>query len=163
MKKFEAENDLETCMDDLDKAMIDRTGHNMDEAVEAMKKDGVGGSLSQEELDKCFADLKQELCKDAISRQAVLDYIDNMPSTLTADGRRMIRRRTLEEYISDTLPPVNPQEPKKGRWIFYNVHGHNACKCSECNGDIAYCERIRFKFCPFCGTDMRGDTDANRD
>ena len=41
--------------------------------------------------------------EDCISRQAVLDYIDKMPSELTTDGRRMIRRRTLEEYISDTF------------------------------------------------------------
>ena len=53
--------------------------------------------------------LKTKPCEDAISRQAVLDYIDKMPSELTSDGRRMVRRRTLEEYISDTLPPVNPQ------------------------------------------------------
>ena len=50
---------------------------------------------------------------DLISRQAVLDYIDKMPSELTANGRRMIRRRTLEEYISDTIPSVE----NKGEWI----------------------------------------------
>ena len=55
---------------------------------------------------------RKEPCEDAISRQDVLDYIDKMPSELTADGRRMIRRRTLEEYISDTLPSVNPQKLK---------------------------------------------------
>ena len=55
---------------------------------------------------------------ELISRQAVLDYIDKMPSELTTDGRRMIRRRTLEEYISDTLPYVsNSENPNKGEWI----------------------------------------------
>lgn len=48
-------------------------------------------------------------CEDCISRKEVLKYIDKMPSELTSDGRRMIRRRTLEEYISDTLPSVTPQ------------------------------------------------------
>lgn len=45
---------------------------------------------------------------DLISRQAVLDYIDNMPSELTADGRRMIRRIRLTEYIQDSLPSAQP-------------------------------------------------------
>lgn len=47
--------------------------------------------------------------EDCISREEVLKYIDKMPSELTTDGRRMIRRRTLEEYISDTLPSVTPR------------------------------------------------------
>ena len=46
---------------------------------------------------------------DMISRQAVLNYIDNMPSELTADGRRMIRRIRLTEYIQDSLPSVQPE------------------------------------------------------
>ena len=53
------------------------------------------------------------VCEDAISRQAVLDYLDKMPSELTSDGRRMVRRRTLEKYISDTLPSVQPKQ----KWI----------------------------------------------
>ena len=48
-------------------------------------------------------------CKDCISRKEVLKYIDKMPSELTSDGRRMIRRRTLEEYIADTMPSVTPR------------------------------------------------------
>lgn len=58
--------------------------------------------------------LEQHPCEDCISRKEVLDYLDKMPSELTSDGRRMVRRRTLEEYISDTLPPVTPQQT---RWI----------------------------------------------
>lgn len=45
---------------------------------------------------------------DLISRQEVLDYIDSMPSELTADGRRMIRRIRLIEYIQDSIPSVQP-------------------------------------------------------
>ena len=46
---------------------------------------------------------------DLISRQAVLDYIDTMPSELTSDGRRMVRRIRLTEYIADTLPSAQPE------------------------------------------------------
>ena len=84
----------------------------------------------------------QEPCADAISRQAVLDYIDEMPSDLTADGRRMIRRRTLEEYISDTLPPVTPQ-PKTGHWI----DAGSGQECSEC-GSV---HDTATNYCPDCG------------
>ena len=82
------------------------------------------------------------------TEQAVLDYIDKMPSELTADGRRMIRRRTLEEYISDTLPPVTPQ-PKMGRWIEERTY----IECSNCHDIWHYEENQteRFKFCPTCG------------
>ena len=45
---------------------------------------------------------------DLISRQAVLNYIDNMPSELTADGRRMIRKVLLMEYIQNSLPSAQP-------------------------------------------------------
>ena len=60
-------------------------------------------------LEMAIKALEQEPCEDCISRQAVLDYIDKMPSELTTDGRRMIRRITLGEYISDTLPSVTPK------------------------------------------------------
>ena len=89
---------------------------------------------------------------DLISRQAVLDYIDKMPSELTTDGRRMIRRRTLEEYISDTLPSVsNLENPNKGEWIFDETLDKHYY-CSECKSmGVSY-----WDYCPYCGADMRG-------
>jgi len=104
----------------------------------------------------------QEPCSDAISRQAVLDYIDEMPSDLTADGRRMIRRRTLEEYISDTLPSVSPQ-PKTGHWIEIAKYsdGKHKIECSECGNHIfdrghanSFNVKNKYKYCPNCGCRM---------
>lgn len=46
---------------------------------------------------------------DLISREEVLDYIDNMPSELNAEGHRMIRRIRLTEYITDTLPSAESE------------------------------------------------------
>ena len=46
---------------------------------------------------------------DLIRRQDVLDYIDTMPSELTSDGRRMVRRIRLTEYIAHTLPSAEPE------------------------------------------------------
>lgn len=90
---------------------------------------------------------------DCISRRAVLDYVDKMPSELTEDGRRMIRQRTLEEYISDTLPPVMSQT-KMGRWIRVDK---DKLKCSEC-GVIHLIGQYpigKIDWCPNCGTTMQ--------
>jgi hypothetical protein len=38
---------------------------------------------------------------DLISREAVANYVDNMPSELTEDGRRMIRQIRVKEFIAD--------------------------------------------------------------
>lgn len=55
---------------------------------------------------------------DLINRQDVLDYIDNMPSELTSDGRRMIRRSMLTAYITDTLPSVQCDDcPYRYHWL----------------------------------------------
>lgn len=107
--------------------------------------------------------LEQEPCEDAISRKAVLNYLDKMPSELTSDGRRMVRRRTLEEYISDTLPPVNPQ-PKTAHWISDAIQGEidgeivKGFTCSKC-GAISVFRMTAGKIvngdlCANCGAKM---------
>ena len=39
-----------------------------------------------------------------------------------------------------------------GHWIFYDVHGHKACKCSKCDKDVGYPHN--YKYCPYCGHRM---------
>ena len=70
--------------------------HSDDHVLEAYQK-------YIDALEMAIKALEKEPCEDTISRQAVLDYLRKMPSKVTSDGRRMVRRRTLEEYISDTL------------------------------------------------------------
>ena len=95
-----------------------------------------------------------------IERKAVLDYIDHMPSELTSDGRRMIRRIRLTEYISDSIPAADVAPVRHGKWE--NNH------CSVC-GMMPMGEEIwdacdfcppRFEFfmnyCPNCGARMDG-------
>ena len=59
----------------------------------------------------------------------------------------------------DKMPTIEP-ERKKGKWI------HKGCGCFECdqcgervslNVYIAEKASDRFKFCPNCGADMRGE------
>lgn len=38
---------------------------------------------------------------DLISREAIANYVDNMPSELTEDGRRMIRGIRVKEFIAN--------------------------------------------------------------
>lgn len=86
-------------------------------------------------------------CEDCISRKAVLDYIDKMPSELASDGRRMIRRISLEEYISDTLPSV---APKMGHWINADDEYPFNAICSSCNR----LNRLYGNYCKHCGAKM---------
>lgn len=52
----------------------------------------------------------------------------------------------------DECEVTKSQEPKTGHWIIYDVHGHKACKCSECGMDVGY--PCNDKYCPKCGAKM---------
>lgn len=117
-----------------------------------------GGTGTQQEVCRFLVNLMetlekqmQEPCEDCISRQAVLDYIDKMPSVLTSDGRRMVRRRALEEYISDTLPSVYP-ERSKGKWTRDLRMWFTRFSCSNCG---KFCD-FDYLYCPNCGAEMSG-------
>ena len=122
--------------------------------------------------------LEQESCSDAISRQAVQDYIaEYLSQYLYNDVREAVE--VIDEYIGE-LPSVNPQEPKtdeenvhREREQAYMQGYEDACKkyrqypktghwiddkCSECGKGIedliASPEWYRDEepnFCPFCG------------
>ena len=94
----------------------------------------------------------QNPCNDAISRQAVLDIVNN-PLNIR-----------LDEIIKG-LPSVKPQKPKTGHWItipFGNNHGEyrpNKYACSECGWEIDLCRGLQQDtghrlFCEHCGAKM---------
>lgn len=100
---------------------------------------------------------KQESCKNVISREDTLKLIYDFKEKHTEDREKYpINYGTLLDLIRliMELPPVNPTE-KVGWWIFYEVHGHKACKCSECNMDVSY--PCNDKFCKYCGSKMQED------
>ena len=90
--------------------------------------------------------LEQEPCKDAISRQAVLE---------------VIRKCHCEEWVKanigasiEVLSPVAPQ-PKTGHWIKTKEQDDAEplilWKCSEC----LTVQRLKAKYCPNCGAKMK--------
>lgn len=104
---------------------------------------------------KNMLDELQEPCEDAISRKDALFAVRvGILSTATVYGRSeegMATRREIEGALR-AIPPVTPAE-KVGHWIIYDVHGHKACKCSECNNDVGY--PCTDKYCKYCGAKMQ--------
>lgn len=92
---------------------------------------------------------------DLISRQKVLDTLDNADNFLDEE-------RTVEKYkelLTECIEVLPPAE-NKGEWLDDGFCGD--CKCSVCKQefdcDIANMRGFDFalpKFCPNCGADMR--------
>lgn len=88
--------------------------------------------------------------KDLISRQAVINTLDEMDKVLNED-------RTVERYIDllkecyTVLPSVNPQ--KIGHWID-SPYDKDFLQCSECgsNWEKLIIENCNMDYCPNCGS-----------
>ena len=105
--------------------------------------------------------LEQEPCEDAISRNAVCDYIaefvNNEYSTQTECD--------MVDYMIDGiqhLPSVNPQEPKTGHWIAIDEEPHEDYECDKCGYTIStFTANIEphteYKYCPNCGAKMESE------
>lgn len=54
------------------------------------------------------------------------------------------------------------EERKKGRWIKEPWHSDHVRQCSACHVTqtvTTYRGIVYFKFCPYCGADMRGENE----
>lgn len=111
--------------------------------------------------------LEQEPCDDAISRQAVLDGIEELKKSPWATDKR---GNGFEYLITEALdivadlcveqePPVTPQEPKTGHWIVHpkGIYAHLICdKCLSC---APY--DCKTNYCPNCGAKMDSEDWVN--
>lgn len=98
------------------------------------------------------AGLQAQADGEYISRQAVLETLDDMDNVLDED-------RTIENYKEllkecyEVLPSVKPQE-KTGHWKEprnpYDIDGTYYCYCDNCGGDA----HEMTDFCPNCGCRM---------
>ena len=92
---------------------------------------------------------EQEPCEDAISRQAVFDYIrDNYRRWFINDDAFMQCVNGIKDIIS-----VTPQ-PKTGHWIKDEITERARVEYKhKCNLCGAY-HRAMYNYCPSCGAKM---------
>ena len=120
----------------------------------------IGNHCSDEDVqmfENILALLEQEPCEDAISRQAVLDGIDNYIEKAQSTGTKddFI---SFEELVVKVLPSVTPK-PKMGRWIRISPAG--IYECSECGQNVMTGDIDAYRHCHGCGAKMVDVTDIN--
>lgn len=84
----------------------------------------------------------------------LLEFVKN--NTPHIDGNTTMQ---CVEWSIKEAPTVDVKEVKRGHWIW--LEG-NLYECSECPEKTEVDEKMNeplYKFCPYCGADMRGDTD----
>ena len=105
-----------------------------------------------------------------IKKEDIVKYIDNMPSELTEDGRRMVRQIRLKEFVAE-LHTYSFPDREKGEWTKIQSGDDKfpeSIVCSKCKNENSHLDFdehgepigkvfITSKFCPNCGADMRGE------
>ena len=93
------------------------------------------------------------MLNDLISRQAAIDAIFG-------------RSHEIIKMRIGNLPSAQPE--RKGKWIEMgtNKDGTHSIRCSKCGGGYktrgharSIATKAKYKFCPNCGADMRGEQD----
>lgn len=102
--------------------------------------------ITHEELQKCKDIVKkytpkQEPCDDAVSRQAILDKLNEW------EWQELYLPIHFKENIIDELPSVRPQE-QTGHWI-RSKDGY--MRCDQCGSRGS---AIKARFCHHCGCRM---------
>lgn len=89
--------------------------------------------------------LKAQPCEDAVSRESVLEVVNN-PLNIKLDK------------IIEKLPPVTPKQ-RTGKWIpITNKNGTRiALRCDACGESPKHA--IESDFCPNCGAKMEGESE----
>lgn len=90
--------------------------------------------------------LDSQSSTDALSRQAVIDYVDEA----TMGGWFEVETENYIKKLKE-MPPVTPK-PKTGHWTHDGSHWANRWLCSKC-GYKLFDEQSNY--CPNCGADMR--------
>lgn len=110
---------------------------------------------------KAIKALGQEPCEDAISRQTVVDAMQNNHRDSGRDINGNYVEGNYNEKLYDviiSLPPVKPQQ-KIGHWIYdyTSADGHKTYHCSKCGCYLKpkHSEPLNsFKWCSLCGARM---------
>jgi hypothetical protein len=93
-----------------------------------------------------LTDGESNMENDLISRHGVSAWLDNMGYPRLADA-------IMDE---NRFPSAQP-ERKRGKWIY---NSPVTMKCDQCGLVIKDWDWHRFKFCPNCDCDMRGEENG---
>lgn len=127
------------------------------ESIKALEQETVSREtyeseyLARKQAELELWKIQQNTSKDCISRQAVLEKINDWWGITATSGEP-----TLCDYIRE-LPSVTPQ-PKTGHWIDIMVGDMPAQACDQCNTfyPLAYTGGGH-KYCPNCGAEMESE------
>lgn len=109
---------------------------------------------------------KIEQAKELYEDGAILEMRDLLSEIIDDIRNGVIIIRNKGGYFGtepeEVFPSAQP-ERKKGKWIKEYWNGEHTRKCSAC--DITqtvttYRGKVNFNYCPYCGADMRGDSDV---
>lgn len=114
---------------------------------------------------------------DTISRQAAIDAVCmEWCNVKHQDCKHQFDDEKDDYYWCDgcetvlrTLPDLPSVLPKRGRWLPVKRCDGGYWVCSSCkNPTEAFAANVLYKYCPFCGADMRkqklqyGDEDTSQ-
>ena len=114
-----------------------------------------------EVFDLAIKGLEQQPCEDCISREALLDKLEE-PMNWTDSEAELQEQRDYEGFIElvKSMPSITPTRPK-GKWIHWTDDYKDYVTCSCCEygeeGEVLLSDKT--PFCPICGADMRGDAE----
>ena len=104
---------------------------------------------------------------DLISREASINAAINADMENNDGILSEKNARVIEEHFS-IVPTI--EERKKGRWniklirpVYGGVTFRVDARCSECGVFIAQTttqRKMTYRFCPYCGADMRGEDNG---
>ena len=112
-----------------------------------------------EKIVKDSQGLAKELVNDTISRQEAIHAICRDGVRLERGGALMITISTAKQWAVDLLGELPSAQPerKRGKWIY---NSPVTMKCDQCGLVIKDWDWHRFKFCPNCDCDMRGEENG---
>lgn len=62
----------------------------------------------------------------------------------------------LIQLLVTREPAADVAEVKRGEWVTKETALGTCCICSVCGS----CPTMEYKYCPYCGADMRGDKNG---